>query len=164
MTNWGFDNSQTDDQGNYNNDQPGGLRQFAEAQQKENKLLKDQLAQIQKQLSTQSVQSVFNELGVPGAASLYEGDADPEKIKTWVEDQRKIFGVPSQGTPQTPEVNEPVTPTLPPMLQQQMEAFNQAGQQGTPLGTIEQGYANVNDAKNLDALLAAMSVVQGNSR
>ena len=157
MTNWGFDNSQTDDQGNYTNDSPGGLRQFAEAQQKENKALKDQLALIQKQLSTQSVQSVFNELGVPGAASQYEGDADPDKIKTWVEDQRKIFGVPSQGTPAaTPEVDNKQQPVLPPMLQKQMEAFTQAGQQGQPLGTFEQAYANVNDANDLQGLINAM--------
>jgi hypothetical protein len=157
MTNWGFDDSQTNDQGNYTNDSPGGLRQFAEAQQKENKALKDQLAQIQKQLSTQSVQSVFNELGVPGAASLYEGDADPEKIKSWVETQRQIFGVPSQGTPVvTPEVDTQQQPTLPPALQQQMDMFTQAGQQGTPLGTFEQGHANVNDANDLNALIAAM--------
>lgn len=157
MTNWGLDDSQTDDQGNYNNDSPGGLRQFAEKTQKENKELRDQLAQIQRTLQVQSVQSVFNDLGVPGAASQYEGDADPEKIKAWVEDQRKIFGAPSQGTPPVaPEVNAP-TDSLPPMLQQQMEAFTQAGQQGTPLGTVEQAYANVNDANDLQGLINAMN-------
>lgn len=157
MTNWGFDDSQTNDQGNYNNDSPGGLRKFAEAQQKENQALKDQLAQIQKQLSVQSVQSVFNDLGVPGAASQYEGDADPAKIKAWVEDQRKIFGVPSQGTPSDTPVVEQQQPTLPPMLQQQMEAFTQAGQQGTPLGTLEQAAANLNDANDLQGLINAMN-------
>jgi hypothetical protein len=155
MTNWGFDSGQTDAQGNYTNDSPGGLRQFAEAQQKENKQLKDQLVQIQDQLKLQSMQSTFNDLGVPGAASQYKGDADPEKIKAWVEDQRKIFGAPIQGTPsETPEVNE--QPTLPPVLQQQMEAFNNAGQSGTPLGTVEQAYANVNDANDLQSLINAM--------
>jgi len=95
MTNWGFDDGQNNDQGNNITDTPGGLRSFAEAQKAENKALKDQLEAIQTQLRTQSLQSVFNELGVPGAVTQYAGDADPEKIKTWVEDQRKIFGRPS---------------------------------------------------------------------
>jgi hypothetical protein len=43
------------------------------------------------------------------------------------------------------------------MLQQQMEAFNQAGQQGTPLGTVEQAFANVNDANDLQGLINAMN-------
>ena len=158
MTNWGFDNSQTDDQGNNNFDTPGGLRQFAEKTQQENKALKDQLAEIQRTLHVQSVQSVFNDLGVPGAASQYQGDADPAKIKSWVEDQRKIFGGNTQGTPDTtPPVDAPPAESLPPMLQQQMEAFNQAGQQGTPLGTVEQAQANVNDATDLQGLINAMN-------
>lgn len=158
MTNWGFDDSQTGDQGNNNFDSPGGLRQFAEKTQQENKALKQQLEEIQRTLKTQSVQSVFNELGVPSAASLYEGDADPAKIKEWVENQRQIFGVPSQGTPsETPPVEVPSAETLPPTLQQQMEAFTQAGQSGTPLGTIEQAHANVNDATDLQALIKAMN-------
>ncbi|HEY6018574.1 MAG TPA: hypothetical protein VIY48_01310 [Candidatus Paceibacterota bacterium] len=158
MTNWGFDNSQTDDQGNDAIDSPGGLRQFAEKTQKENKELKDQLEQIQRTLAVQSTQSVFNELGVPGAASLYQGDADPAKIKAWVEDQRKIFGGSTQGTPEvTPPVDTPPADTLPPLLQQQMEAFNQAGQQGSPLGSIEQAQANVNDATDLQGLINAMN-------
>lgn len=157
MTNWGFDDSQTDDQGNNNFDSPGGLRQFAEKTQKENKELRDQLAQIQATLQTQSVQSVFNDLGVPGAASLYQGDADPVKIKAWVEDQRKIFGGTTQGTPEvTPAVNVP-TDALSPDLQQQMEQFTNAGQSGTPLGSFEQAHANVNDATDLQGLINAMN-------
>lgn len=157
MTNWGFDNSQTDDQGNNTIDSPGGLRQFAEKTQQENKALKDQLAEIQRTLQVQSTQSVFNELGVPGAAALYQGDADPVKIKAWVDDQRKIFGAPSTGTPSAPAVETAPAETLPPMLQQQMEAFNNAGQQGQPLGTVEQAQANLNDATDLQGLLNAMN-------
>lgn len=159
MTNWGYDNSQTDDQGN-NSDisQPGGLRQFAEKTQQENKDLKDQLAQIQKTLKLQSVQTVFNDLGVPGAATQYEGDADPTKIKEWVDAQRSIFGGTTQGTPDvTPAVDAAPAQSLPPALQAQMEAFNNAGQQGQPLGTMEQAQANVNDANDLKALINAMN-------
>lgn len=155
MTNWGFDDGQTDDQGNSNNG-PGGLRQFAEKQQAENKELKDQLAQIQAQLRTQQLQSVFNELGVPGAVSLYQGDADPAKAKEWVDKMRSTFGGTTQGTPQTPEV-EVQQPVLPDALQAQMEAFTNAGQSGSPLGTVEQAYANVNDATDLQGLINAMN-------
>lgn len=158
MTNWGFDNSQTDGQGNDTIDSPGGLRQFAEKTQQENKALKDQLAEIQRTLAIQSTQSVFNELGVPGAAALYQGDADPTKIKAWVEDQRKIFGGAIQGTPEvTPAVDATPEQTLPPMLQQQMEQFTNAGQQGQPLGSMEQAQANVNDATDLQGLINAMN-------
>lgn len=158
MTNWGFDDSQTGDQGNNDINQPGGLRQFAEKQQQENKALKDQLEQIQNQLRSQQLQSVFNELGVPEALSHYTGDADPAKAKAWVEDQRRIFGGSTQGTP-SPEANvsQQNQETLPPMLQQQFEQFTQAGQQGQPLGTLEQAHANVNDATDLKSLIAAMN-------
>jgi len=157
VTNWGFDDSQTTNQGNDSIDSPGGLRQFAEKTQQENKELKDQLEQIQRTLKIQSVQSVFNDLGVPGAATQYQGDADPEKIKAWVNDQRSIFGAPSTGTPSAPAVEPPVADALPPMLQQQMEQFNNAGQQGTPLGTMEQASANLNDATDLQGLINAMN-------
>jgi len=46
------------------------------------------------------------------------------------------------------------------MLQKQMEAFTQAGQLGTPLGSIEQATANVNDANDINGLLAAMKFGQ----
>ncbi len=162
MTNWGFDDGQTGDQGTYNNDSPGGLRQFAEKTQRENKELKDQLEKIQQQLTQQSVQSIFNDLGVPAAAKQYNGEADPAKAKAWLDEQRSIFGgATSEGTPMTPVVDTAPVETLTPTLQQQMEAFTQAGQQGTPLGTFEQANANVNDANDLNALLAAMRPFNG---
>lgn len=163
MDNWGFENGTVDDgQGNNSdNASPGGLRKFAEAQQKENQDLKAQLAQIQQTLRNQQLSAVFNDLGAPEALSQYQGEADPTKAKTWLEEQRRIFGG-SQGSasPAVDEQQQASQPALPPMIQQQFDQFSQAGQTGTPLGSVEQAYANVNDAKNLDALIAAMKMNQ----
>ncbi len=157
MTNWGFEDDQTGSQGN-TLEAPGGLRQFAEKTKQENEALKAQLAEIQGKVRTQELRTVFNDLGVPEAASLYQGDADPEKAKAWVENMRSAFGGTPQGTPvETPNVEVVPATSLPPLLQQQMDAFTQAGQQGTPLGTVEQAHANVNDATDLQGLIDAMS-------
>lgn len=158
MTNWGFeDNGNTEEQGENNFNGPNGLRKFAEKTQQENKDLKNQLQQIQDQLRKQELRTVFDDLGVPNALDVYQGEADPEKAKAWVENMRKTFGGNIQGTPgETPTVDTVPTESLPPMLQQQMEQFNNAGQQGQPLGSFEQASANVNDATDLQGLINAM--------
>ena len=163
MTNWGFDDDTNGDQGN-GNTQPGGLRQFAEAQQQENKALKSQLEAIQNTLRMQQLKGVFEEAGAPDALSKYDGEADAAKAKAWIEEQRKLFGVQAQQSPATNE-QQPVIPaapepTLPPMLQQQFEQFSQAGQQGTPMGSFEQASANVGGAKDLQELINAMKIAQ----
>lgn len=149
MSQW--DNIDSSDGSAPNNNGGGGLRQFAEQQQQENKALKDQLAAIQRELSMQKVQSVFDSAGVPGAAALYQGDADPVKAKEWITQVQSAFN--ASGTP-VPTSQAPSAPALTAEQQAQFENLNNAGASGTPLGTIETALAGANDATDLQGLIA----------
>lgn len=152
MTQWGFNDDGDDGQPNNNSGQGGGLRQFAEQVQQENKDLKAQLAEIQDTLRVQKLERTFDSLGVPGAAALYKGDADPEKMKTWVAEMQHVFGgapAPQSTTPPTPQ-----TPAMTPEQQQQFQGMNEAGQQGQPLGSMEMAQAGVGDANSVEDLIA----------
>lgn len=150
MSQW--DNIDTNDGSTPNPTDGGGLRQFAESVQSENKELKDRLATIERQLTQQKVQSVFDSAGVPGASAHYQGDADPEKAKAWIESMQQTFGT-SSGTP-VPTSQAPVVPALTPEQQAQYQNLNNAGSQGTPLGTIETAQAGVYDATDLQGLIS----------
>src|SRR5687768_16767939 len=107
MNSWGYDDDQTGGQpNNSDNASGGGLRQYAEKQKQENQALKDQLAAIQRELAMQKLQSVFDSAGVPGAAALYQGDADPAKATEWITTMKNAFGA-SGGTPPTSTVPAP---------------------------------------------------------
>lgn len=154
MTNWGFDDTQNGNQGDPNMSGPKALRDAYDAMKKQNADLQAGLMAIQKDLRDQKLASTFEALGVPGAATLYQGEADPAKISEWVNTMKQTFGGATQGTPEA-------TPTVPSDALQgdalaQFQRLNEAGQSGNPLGTMEQAVANVNDAHDLNGLLAAM--------
>lgn len=155
MNQWGFNDDGSVNDGSQPNpsdaSQGGGLRQFAESQAKENKELKDALASIQKDLRDQKLASVFNSLGVPGAAALYQGDADPVKATEWVTTMKETFG--SAGAP-APQTNSATPVGLTPEQQQQLQTINEAGAQGSPLGSMELAQAGVYDASDLNGLIA----------
>jgi hypothetical protein len=154
VTNWGFENDDAN-QGDPTQNGPKALRDAYDAMKQQNKELSDGLAAIQKDLRDAKLASTFEALGVPGAATLYQGDADPAKVTEWVTTMKNTFGGQTQGTPEaTPQV--PQAPALEGEALAQFQRMTEAGQMGQPLGTIEQAQANVNDATNLDALLAAM--------
>ena len=152
MNQWGNDNGQTDGQPNNNEGSGGGLRQFAEAQQAENKLLKDELAAIRKELGMQKIQSVFDSAGVPGAAALYQGDADPQKAQEWIAQMQSAFGASGAPAPQTQTVEQP--PAMTPEQQAQLQRINDAGAAGTPLGTVESAINSAHQVDNLKDLIA----------
>jgi hypothetical protein len=158
MNSWGNDYSETDGQPNNNdNGSGGGLRQFATQVQQENKALKDQLAAIQKRLDSQAVQSVFDSAGVPGAAALYQGDADPAKVNEWITTMKSAFGA-SGGNPSTSTV--PAEPALSPEQQAQMQRMNEAGAAGTPLTSMEQALNNAGQVGNVNDLIANFQAAQ----
>lgn len=151
MNSWEY-NDGTDGQPNNNNGGGDGLRQFAEAQKQENKTLKDELAAIRRELAMQKVQSVFDSAGVPGAAALYQGDADPTKAQEWVSQLQSVFGASGGVTPQVPTA--PQEPVLSPEQAQQMQRMNEAGAAGTPLTSMEQALNSAKQVNSMDDLIA----------
>lgn len=152
MTQWGYDDDSNSGQPNNNSGSGGGLRQFAEQTAAENKELKDTLASIQQELRQQKLERVFTSLGVPGAAALYQGDADPEKAKAWVQSMQQTFG--GAPAPQSTTTETPTPGAVAPEMQQQFQNMTEAGSQGTPLGSMEAAQAGAFDATSTEDLIA----------
>lgn len=152
MNEWGYNDDGANGQPNNNNGGGDGLRRYAEAQSKENKELRDQLAAIQRDLAMQKVQSVFDSAGVPGASALYQGDADPAKAQEWVSQLQSVFGASGGVSPQVPTAPQP--PALSPEQQAQMQRMNEAGAAGTPLTSMEQALNSAKQVTSMDELIA----------
>ena len=150
--NWGYDESGNMIQDPNQMNGPKALRDAYDAQKKRNDELQEQFAKLQAEVTQQRVSSVFADLGVPAAASQYRGDADPEKIKAWVNDMRSVFG--ATGAPAPIESSQPQV-TLEGDAAAQLQRMNEAGTQGAPLGNAEAAYGRVNDAANVQDLINA---------
>lgn len=151
MSNWGFDDNDNAGQGNDSaSNGPKALRDAYTALQKQNADLAASLATIQQDLRATKVNGVFESLGVPAAASQYQGDADPVKITEWVNSMKEVFG--SQGAP-VPNPADATTPVLTGDAAAQFQRLNEAGQSGTPLGSMELAQAGVNDATDIQGLI-----------
>lgn len=152
--NWGYDQNGDTGQESNNLNTPPALRAAYDAQKKQNEELRAQFAALQAEVKGQKVQSIFNELGVPAAASQYQGDAEPEKIKEWVTTMQSVFG--GSGAP-APIATTPTTPpvTLEGDMAAQLAAMQNAGAQGAPLGNVEASFGRVNDATDIQGLINA---------
>lgn len=157
MTNWGFEEDNTAGQGNDTElNGPKALRDYAAALKKQNDELSAKLTSFLDDQNKQKVQTVFENLGIPGAANVYQGPADPEKAKEWAESMKAVFGGNQGGTPPVVEQEtQPVTGAIPPSMQAQIERFTQAGQDGVPAGNYEAAQSSVNGASSNADLVAA---------
>ena len=166
MTNWGFDENDNDGLGNDTElSGPKALRDAYAALKKQNEDLNSKLTSFLEDQEKKKVQSVFENLGVPGAASLYTGEADPEKAKAWVESMRGVFGGNQGGTPpvadnQPTQEQAPQTGAIPPSMQAQFERISQAGLEGTPQGNFEAAQSELGNASSVNDLIAAMQRAQ----
>lgn len=150
MSEWGFENNDGANLGNGNEaGGPKALRDAYEAMKKQNEELNQKLTSFLEEQTRSKMATVFESLGVPGAQAVYQGEADPEKAKAWVESMRGVFG---GAAPQAAEQQQ-VTPKLPDSMQAQFERMSQAGSQGQPLGNVEAAQAAVNDATDLQGLI-----------
>lgn len=153
MTNWGYEGN---DDGNLGNSTeangPKALRDAYEAMKRQNDELNQKLTSFLEEQQTAKMATVFESLGVPGAASLYQGPADPQKAKEWVDSMRSAFGGTQGGTP---PVVEQAVPALPASMQAQFERMSEAGQAGTPVGGFEAAQAGINDASTSADIIAA---------
>lgn len=159
---WGYDDSANANQDNSNElNGPKALRDAYDAMKAQNKELQDGLAAIQKDLREQKLSSVFESLGVPGAAALYQGEPDPEKARAWVTTMQSTFGNGNvQGV--TPPVAETPPAVQPGEQQQQFERMTEAGQSGVPMGSVEAAAAAVGNATNLNDLIASFQSMSKN--
>lgn len=134
----------------------GGLRQFAEAMQAQNKELLSRLDAMENERKQERLESVFNNLGVPEASKVYKGDATPEAATAWVTEMRSVFG---NGIAQGEPVQAPVQ-TQPALTEEQASQFQrmtEAGSQGVPMGNVEAAQLGVNNATDLESLIAAFN-------
>lgn len=149
MSNWGFENDGANDLGNGNvADGPKALREAYEAMKKQNDELSKQLTSFLEEQRQQKMATVFESLGVPQAAQVYDGPADPEKAKAWVESMRGVFGGAAPAA-----ADQSTQPKLPESMQAQFERLSQAGNDGGALGNVEAAQAAVNDANDVQALI-----------
>ena len=153
MTQWGYEDNNDETQAGNDSELngPKALRQAYERQKAVIDSLEAKVTAFMEREEKQQMAKVFESLGVPQAAQVYNGDADPEKAKAWVESMRSVFG--SQGVTPGSQEQAPAAPTLPPSMQAQYDRFNQAGQDGVPLGNVEAAQAAVNDASDLQGLI-----------
>lgn len=100
------------------------LRKFAEAQKSRADLIEQRFNELQKQVTASTVKSAFDQLGVPDAIRrFYDGEADPAKVKAWVDENKAVFNF----QPQAGATNTAGTSVSPEAQAQQQAAQDAAG-------------------------------------
>lgn len=148
---WGYDPTEVQDDSQMTG--PKALRDAYKALKEQNDNLNQKLTGFLEREEKRNLEAVFTSLGVPGAASLYQGEPDPEKAKAWVDTMRSTFGSgAAQGEP-TP------APTPQPAItddqQAQYEQMVQAGATGVPMGNFDAAQNAVNSATSIQDLINA---------
>lgn len=149
MSNWGYDDND-DAQAGENLDGPKALR---DAYKKQGEKLDKALEYIEKMEQRDRenrLASTFESLGVPGAASVYQGDPDPEKAKAWVESMQSVFG--GQVAHAT-DNTQSAQPTLTPDQQSALQGFATAGNSTEEMTRYEQAATEIK-GKSPDEILA----------
>lgn len=157
MTEWGYENNENAQAGN-TPDGPKALRDAYDALKKQNDDLNAKLTSFLEDQQRSKMAVVFESLGVPEAAKVYQGDADPEKAKQWVESMQSVFGGNVQGNPASTQASEP---TLTSAQQHQLSMMNQAGANEAALGSIEAAQVGLSSANSSADLVALMQKLQG---
>lgn len=145
---WGYEDPNAGNQGENELTGPKALRDAYAALKAQNEELKNGLASIQKDINQQRIATVFETLGAPQAASLYQGEPDPVKAKEWFTTMQSVFGGGSGITPESVDS----TPGLDPETQNQFQRMTQAGADGVPMGNIENAQAAVGSATSIEDL------------
>lgn len=149
---WG--SASHDDLGNTHNDGPKALREAYDTLKQQNEDLNKKLTSFLEGQQKQQLENVFTTLGVPGAASLYQGEPDPEKAKAWVQTMQGVFGTGSV-LGDGPVAPTPVQPALTDEQQAQFQRMSEAGQSGVPMGNFEAAQSAVGSATDMASLVAA---------
>lgn len=150
---WGYNSDEV--QGETEMNGPKALRDAYKALKQQNDELNQKLTSFLETQQKQQMATVFSTLGVPEAAQkLYQGDANPEAVSAWVNEMRSAFGT---GTAQGDTTPAPVQtqPALNAEQAEQYQRMTQAGSEGTPMGNVEAAQLGVNNATDLQGLIAA---------
>jgi hypothetical protein len=146
----------TDENENLNNG-PKPLRDAYEAQKKANDELMKRLAALEAQANRNVAADLIEAQGVNrSAAKYYNGEADPEKVTSWVNDLRSAFG--AAPAPQDAQPSEPV---LNPNDQAKYQNLLNAGANGAPIGNMDAAMAAINDATSTAERIAAFNRLNG---
>lgn len=159
MTQWGYEDNDDAQTGNDNESTgPKALRDAYAALKKQNEETMAMVNELLQEKKQATLATVFESLGVPGAQKVYQGDADPEKARAWVESMRGVFGNGNAqgGTPPNAD-SAPQAPAMQPEQQAQYQRMTEAGQQGAPIGNMDAAMAAVGDANDIQSLIAAFS-------
>lgn len=155
MTNWGYDDN---DNANLGNDTelegPKALREAYAALKKQNEETTAMVRELLEEKKSAQLATVFDSLGIPGAAKVYQGPADPEKAREWAQSMQAVFGGNQGGNPGVAEQQQEQPPALAQDQQAQFQRMTEAGQQGTPMGNLDAAYAAVGDATDINSLIA----------
>lgn len=150
---WGYNDSDASGQDENALSGPKALREAYAALKKQNEDLNATLTSFIEDQKKQKVATVFETLGVPQAATLYTGDADPQKAAEWVQSMQAVFGGNQGMTPQVAAA----APGLSPEAQDQFQRMTQAGAEAQAMGTIEAANSAAASATSLDDLKAIWS-------
>lgn len=157
MTNWGFDEDDNDSNGLGNDELngPKALRDYVKKLQAQNEDLNSKLTSFLEDQAKSKLTSVFENLGIPDAAKVYQGPADPKAAEEWAKSMQQVFGSNTQGG--TPPVagEAAAEPVLPASMQSQFQRMTEAGQNGTPTGNMEAAQASIGNASTNADIIAA---------
>jgi hypothetical protein len=135
---WGYD--ETDNE-LPNANGPKALRDYAKSQKERADAAEARIAAVEQQLRRAQVGDLFESQGVPrSAAQYYNGDADPEKVTSWVNDMRSAFGGAA-----APQAQQAPQSTVSPTDQAQIQQMMQAGADGAVPGNYDVAMKQLND-------------------
>lgn len=133
---WGYDETDPNQ-----NTGPKALRDAYDAQKQANKDLAARLAAMEKTVAQNQVKDLLENHGVPrSAAQYYTGDADADKVTSWVNDMRATFG---GAVPQNSVTAQ--APAIPDSDIQKLQSMSQAGSNGTTPGNYDTALQAMND-------------------
>lgn len=132
-----------------------GIRQYIESLEAKVKAIEEREAKVQADAAKAVKTATFESLGIkPTVASLYQGEANPDAIKSWVDDMRGAFGgaAPEQGGQQDQTSQTPAEPVLNGDQQQQYQRMVEAGQGSADTSTMTDLQSRLAQATSRDEL------------
>lgn len=131
------------------NNAPANLRKALKAEQKRNKEMAEQLAQLQTQARERSVKEVLESKGVPAkVAKFIPGDlSTPEQIDSWLTENADVFGFSTSS-------DNDAQPTEDQETQRAYQRINSATQNATTPSRDQDILSKIAGAKSLEELNA----------
>ncbi len=130
-----------------------GIRQYIENLESKLKQIETEREREKADAANAVKSATFESLGIkPAVASLYQGEANPESIKSWVGDMRSAFGgAPEQGSQQQGQTSQGQE-TLTSDQQQQYQRMVDSGQSAADTNTLTDVNARLAQATSRDEL------------